>query len=349
MITETREIVGREEELVALLGSLEQAQRAPRVVVLEGAAGIGKTTLWRHAVAEAGAQGFRVLACGPSEAETHLAYSGLRDLVEGAYKEVAAGLPAPQLRALDVALLRAEPEGQPADQGAVAAAFLASLRILEERGPVLVAVDDVQWLDGSTAFLIGFIARRLREERIGVLVTLRSGSPDVQLPHGVRDRLRITLGPLSIGALHRILRMQLGGSPSRPTLVRVHELTGGNPFYALEIARALQRRGDVSALDELPLPGRLQDLVAERLAALPGRTLEALQVTAALAQPTLMLVTSALDEDAAALEPALPGGRDLDRGRPCDVHASAVGLLRVRHRQSGAPAGPPQAARRARR
>jgi predicted ATPase len=274
VITETREIVGREDELGTLVGSLEQARGTPQAVVLEGAAGIGKTTLWRHAVAEAGAAGFRVLACGPSEAETHLAYSGLRDLLEGAYEDVAAGLSAPQRRELNVALLRADPGGQPADQSAVAAAFLASLRILEERGPVLVAVDDIQWLDGSTAFLIGFIARRLRDERIAVLVTLRSGSPDVQLPHGLRDRLRITLGPLSIGALHRILRIQLGSAPSRPTLVRMHELTGGNPFYALEIARALQRRDDVSALEELPLPTRLQDIVAERLAALPKRTVE---------------------------------------------------------------------------
>ena len=190
----------------------------------------------------------------------------------------------------------------------MAAAFLGSLRLLEERGPVLVAVDDVQWLDGSTAFLIGFSARRLRHERIAVLVALRSGSRDVQLPQGARDRLRITLGPLSVGALHRILRMQLGSAPRRPTLVRLHELAGGNPFYALEIARALQRRGDAAAGEELPLPTRLQDLVAERLAALPGHSVEALQVTAALSQPTVRLVTSALGKDATVLEPALLAG-----------------------------------------
>ena len=137
-----------------------------------------------------------------------------------------------------------------------------------------------------------------------MLVALRSGSRDVQLPLGARDRLRITLGPLSVGALHRILRTQLGSAPRRPMLVRLHELAGGNPFYALEIARALQRRGDAAAGEELPLPARLQDLVAERLAALPGHSVEALQVTAALSQPTVRLVTSVLGK-AATLEPAL--------------------------------------------
>jgi DNA-binding CsgD family transcriptional regulator len=302
---EAQEIVGREEELGALVACLEQAQRRPRDIVLEGEAGIGKTTLWRHAVGKAQAYGYRVLSCTPGEAETHLAFSGLRDLLDAAYEDVAHALPPPQRRALDIALLRAEPGPQSPDQGAVAAAFLASLRLLAEDSPVLVAVDDVQWLDGSTAFLIGFIARRLQDERIALLVALRSSSRDVESPLGVREQLRITLSPLSIGALHRILRTQLGTAPSRPMLVRLHELAGGNPFYALEIARALQRREEVAPGDELPLPARLQDLVAERLVGLPERTVQALQVMAALSRPTVTLVTSALQDNAEPLEPAL--------------------------------------------
>src|SRR4029077_11090693 len=104
------------------------------------------------------------LSCTPGEAETHLAFSGLRDLLDAAYEDVVDALPPPQRRALDIALLRAAPGRGSPDQGAVAAAFLVSLRLLAEDSPVLVAVDDVQWLDGSTAFLIGFIARRLLDE-----------------------------------------------------------------------------------------------------------------------------------------------------------------------------------------
>ena len=300
------EIVGREEELASLVACLEQRQRLPREIVIEGEAGIGKTMLWRHAVAEAQAQGYRVLSCSPSETEAHLAFSGLRDLLDAAYGDGADALPPPQRRALDIALLRADPGQRSPDQGAVAAAFLASLRRLAERRPVLVAVDDVQWLDGSTAFLMGFVARRLQDERIALLVARRAALSDAELAFGVRDRLRMTLGPLSIGALHRILRTQLGGAaPSRPMLVRLHELAGGNPFYALEIARALERRADLGPGEELPLPARLQDLVLERLAALPERTVEALQVIAALSQPTVTLVTSVLRDNAEPLEPAL--------------------------------------------
>ena len=153
---------------------------------------------------------------------------------------------------------------------------------------------------------MGFVARRLQDERIALLVARRAGLSDAELAFGVRDQLRMTLGPLSIGALHRILRTQLGGAaPSRPMLVRLHELAGGNPFYALEIARALERRADLGPGEELPLPARLQDLVLERLAALPERTVEALQVMAALSQPTVTLVTSVLRDNAEPLEPAL--------------------------------------------
>jgi DNA-binding CsgD family transcriptional regulator len=305
VVVETREIVGREDELAELLRALERARRATQEIVLEGAAGIGKTTLWRAAMAEAERLGFQVLASGPSEAEMHLAYGGLRDLVDGVFEDVAAALPSPQLRALEVALLRADPQGRPPDQGAVAAAFLASLRLLGERSPVLVAIDDAQWLDTSTQFLLGFAARRLRVEQVALLLSVRSGYPNVLLTH---EQLHVTLGPLSIGALHRMLRMQLGYAPSRPRLVRLHELSGGNPFYALEIARALQRRNDPTDAQELPLPARLQDLVAERLAALPPRTLEALQVAAALSQPTVSVVASAVEDAAAALEPARQAG-----------------------------------------
>jgi hypothetical protein len=126
---ETQEIVGREEELGALVACLEQAQRRPRDIVLEGEAGIGKTTLWRHAVGKAQAHGYRVLSCTPGEAETHLTFSGLRDLLDAAYEDVADALPPPQRRALDIALLRAEPGPQSPDQGAMAAAFFASLRL----------------------------------------------------------------------------------------------------------------------------------------------------------------------------------------------------------------------------
>ena len=106
----------------------------------------------------------------------------------------------------------------------------------------MVAIDDVQWLDASSQAVVAFAARRFKR-RVGVLVTERvdaeNGSASwLQLarPDAV-DRIRV--GPLSLGGLHTLISTRLGQSLSRPTMVRIAEVSGGNPFYALELARAM--------------------------------------------------------------------------------------------------------------
>jgi DNA-binding CsgD family transcriptional regulator len=304
MVSRKEEIVGRNDEVLTLANLVDGIEREPRHLVLGGEAGIGKTILLRFAVDRARSAGVAVLAASPAELETPLAFAGLRDLLDAAYDEIAGEIPAPQRRALDVALLRSDPGNNLLDRGAVAAAFLGSLRALAARTPVLVTVDDVQWLDDPTRFVLGFAARRLHTEPVALVLALRDGSGTSDLRPGHREELRLTLGALSVGALHRIVRTQLGASPSRPTLVRLHELCGGNPFYGLEIARALERRGGWDWGAALQLPERLQDFVGERLEALPTETVAALQVTAALAQPTLAVVSEAMGGDAQALDPA---------------------------------------------
>jgi DNA-binding CsgD family transcriptional regulator len=305
MISRQQEIVGREDEVAALAELVDEVGRDPRHVVLEGEAGIGKTILLRYALERARAAEVVVLTTSPGELETPLAFSGLRDLLDEVYDDLADALPLPQRRALDVALLRTDPAGSPLDQGAVAAALLGSLRLLAKRAPVLLAVDDLQWLDEPTRFIVTFAARRLRQEPVSLLLALRAGSEPIDTRPRAREELRITVGPLSVGALHRIVRTQLGTSPSRPRLVRLHELCGGNPFFGLEIARALQRRGAEDSRQAVPLPSELQDFVGERLATLPRATVEALQVTAALSHPTVALVAEAIGGKAGALDPAV--------------------------------------------
>jgi AAA ATPase domain len=117
VLSSEEEIVGREDEVAALTDLVEQVERDPRHVLLVGEPGIGKTILWRHAVGCAQAAGVVVLAATPSEPETPLAFSGLRDLIDGVYDDVAVGLPPPQRRALDVALLRFRSRGRPARPG----------------------------------------------------------------------------------------------------------------------------------------------------------------------------------------------------------------------------------------
>jgi DNA-binding CsgD family transcriptional regulator len=306
MVSPTEEIVGREDEVVALADLVDgMVERDPRHFVIEGEAGIGKTILLRYAVDRARASGVTVLATSPVELETPLAFAGLRDLLDEAFDGIAGDLPMPQRRALDIALLRADPGRSPLDPGAVVAAFLASLRALADRAPVLVAVDDIQWLDEPTRFVLGFAARRLRREPVTLLLALRAGSETIEVGRGARRERRLTLGPLSVGALHRIIRTQFGVSPSRPALVRLHELCGGNPFFGLEIARAFERRGGWDSRTALALPSRLQDFVGERLEALPPETVDALQVAAATAQPTLAFVAEASGGGPQALDSAV--------------------------------------------
>ena len=305
MLLRRDEIVGRDDEIAMITRLVEEIEGHPPHLVLEGEAGIGKTILWRDGVERARAAGVVVLATSPGELETPLAFSGLRDLLEDAYEDVADVLPLPQRRAMDVALLRVDPAGGSLDRGAVAAGFLGSLRLLAASARVLVAVDDLQWLDEPTRFIVNHARRRLSVDSVAFFLALRASSEANDLPPGARPELRITLGPLSVGALHRILRTQLGESPSRPTLVRLHELCGGNPFFGLEIARALQRRGGEDSSDAFPLPSRLQDFVSERLATLPRETVEALQLTAALSHPTVTLVANASGGQGRALDAAV--------------------------------------------
>jgi DNA-binding CsgD family transcriptional regulator len=302
------ELVGRDDELRLVLATLDDL---PVAVVLQGEAGIGKTSIWHAAIAELDAGGVRLLSTRPAEAESQLSYAGLADILDPVLDEALTTLPSPQRRALEVALRRADPEGAPPDQAAIAFAVLGALRAAAETGPVVVAIDDVQWLDPPSEFALTFVAGRLRRETVGFLLTFRSElfeRPALELERRLGDERvrRIGIGPFSLGAVHHLFQTRLGMALSRPTLQRVHEASGGNPFFALELARALHERGsEVPTGEPLPVPGELRDLLRARLAALPREAEEPLLVVASLAAPTLDLVSAVAGAGAvAALEQA---------------------------------------------
>jgi DNA-binding CsgD family transcriptional regulator len=281
---------------------LAEVERLPSAVFIEGEAGIGKTTLWRAGTAEAQEVGYRVLPARPAEAESQVSYAGLRDLFDPVLELVVAELPPPQRRALEIALLLREAEEDAPDQAAIAFAVLGALRAIADT-PVLVAVDDLQWLDGPSAFALRFAARRLRGEPIGFLLSIRTGG-DRDLAAGARSLLseertrHMSVRALSLGALHHLLQTRLPVVLSRPTLQRVHETSGGNPFFALELARALHQRGaEVPAGEPLPVPGELLELLRARLAALPRETEDVLLFVAAMPQPRVDVVAAALEAD----------------------------------------------------
>lgn len=283
----TLAIVGRDEELALVGAFLEAPDELPRGLLLEGEAGIGKSTVWRHGVKHARGKGFRILETRPSESETALSFAGLGDLLADAAHGILPELPPPQKRALEVALLLRDPGGAPPDQRGISTAFLGALRVLARRQPVLVSVDDLQWLDAPSLAVIEYAARRVRDEPVALLLTRRVVGDDapLALERALGERLRhVPLGPLSLGSLHRLLHERLEVALPRPLLRRIHELSGGNPFFALEIARA--QAGNPGS----PLPETLGTLVRDRLAALPAATQRALAVAAALAQPTVELI-----------------------------------------------------------
>jgi len=295
----TDTIVGRGAELRLVEEFLDAVGAGPAALLLEGEVGIGKTALWAQARSEAAGRSFRVLASRPAAAEARLTYAALGDLLAEVPDEALAELPAPQRRALEVALLRAEPEERRPLPRAVALGLLGVLRALARQGPVLVAIDDVQSVDQPSASVLAFAARRLQGERVGLLVAWRvEGASAVPLdldhafPEGRLRRARI--GALGMAELDRLLGIRLGVPLPRRTVARLHEMSGGNPFFALEIGRAVLELGDPrQPSDELPVPASLQELVGDRLARLSGPAREAAQVAAALSRPTVALVEAA--------------------------------------------------------
>jgi DNA-binding CsgD family transcriptional regulator len=293
-------VIGRIDELAVVGVFLDALPEGPSALVFTGAPGAGKTTLWIAAVAAARARGSTVLVAQPGESETTLSFAALGDLLGGLVDEVDAGLPPPQARALDVALLRVDPGEVVPDSRAVSLGVLAMVRFVAASGPVVIAVDDVQWLDASTARVLEFVLRRLESEPVGMLATIRA-EDDASAPLGLdraipeHRRFRQGVGPLDPAALGSVLRDRLGAAFRPPTVQRIHEASGGNPFYALEIARALLRGDEPAAGQPLPVPGTLLELLHSRVAAVPEDERDALLVLAAMSSATVAALESASD------------------------------------------------------
>jgi DNA-binding CsgD family transcriptional regulator len=303
-------VVGREEELGVLEALLDTraAARGSTAVALEGEAGIGKSTLWQEAVAAAEARGLRVLTVRAAETERNFAHAGLGDLLDDLLPDVLPALTPPQRRALEVALLVADETGAPADPRALGVAGRSALQPLAEEGLVL-AIDDLQWLDAPSARALAFAVRRLQETRLLLVWTRRLDGR--RTPSPLEEALEpdhihlVPVGSLSVGALHRIVVSRFGRPLPRPRLLRLHEVSGGNPFYALEVARALgSEDGRRDPTQPLPVPERLEELLAARLGSFTGATRDALVLAAADARLTpAQLQTAGIEP--AALDPAL--------------------------------------------
>lgn len=297
--------LGRKAEIAKIELFLAHVSSGPRLLLLEGDVGIGKTTLLEYGRDAAIRLGHHVLSTAPVETEMPLAYAGLADLLETIPRTLVDALPLPQRDALCQAVFQVEPSAQPVQQRVVSMAVRALLQNLAQARPVVVVVDDLPWLDPPSARVLSFVLRRMRSELVGLLAAARTGWSTELLPlalDGISSGLldRVHVGPLSLGAIREILGTRLGATPGRSFLVQLHEISGGNPLFALEMAKR-----DCSVIPrELfgshDAPESLRRLASARIAALPAAARDVLLICALATDTSLPVICAAASSPAAA-------------------------------------------------
>jgi class 3 adenylate cyclase len=292
-------MVGRELERGRIEQVLDHARRGPAGMVLEGPPGIGKTAVWREAVQLAFDRGYQVLLTAPAEPDALLTFAGLGDLFDAAVNDVMAGLPDPQRRAFTAALLLEEASETPTDSRALPRAVLTAIRRLAASGPLVVAIDDEQWLDGASARVLAFALCRLRDEPVCVLLARRTGSdsglwPELAKGFGAAGLETLDIAPLDLRTTDLMLRAQLKRTIPRPVLRRIHAASGGDPLYALTIARELP--ADRAPVAEIGIPRTLADAMRQHLGRLDPDVRDPLLVVAASSTPTLALLQTVRPE-----------------------------------------------------
>jgi Predicted ATPase len=306
------EIIGRDEALANVLDVVLGAGRE-RAAVIEGAPGIGKTVLLDAAIDESRRQGHLVLVSRPAEADRRIALLGLHDLLAPVAADALRVLPGPQRERLEAALSRDSslPDHSVAEpQLGLAVAIVNALRGLAQRRRLVVAIDDVQWLDRSSSSLLDVALRRLFDDEVRFVSTRRSGTRHVG--HGLAlariygDRLRtIGLDGLALGALQRLIAIRLARSLPRPALLRLHAATGGNPFHAIELARALGDAESPGAAFDTAPPPDVWALLAHRIGGLPRVARDVLGLVALTTRPSIALLADTLERPLQDIEAAV--------------------------------------------
>lgn len=305
-------IVGRDAELSQIRDFLADVRQRTVALSIWGPAGIGKSTLW-HAAIEAGREaGFRIVTARPAEAEGQLPFASLNDLLGDLLDDIDPDLPAPQLLALQAAMLRAPmPSQERLEPLAISLAALGLIREAAAAGPMLIAVDDLQWADPASASVLEFVVRRLETESIGLIATRRSVEP-VEPSTGVLsgippDRLRdVHVAPLPAREIGRLLASGIGLEVPPSTVSRIHRLAGGNVLHAFEVGRAMQRRGITELEGSQDIPPSLSGLLKDRLAGLSTAGSRLIEYASALSHARISTLEAALGpaETAAGIENA---------------------------------------------
>lgn len=329
--------------------------RTEVAAILTGPAGIGKTALWDWTVERASSTGYLVLLSRAGIAEARLPWVGLTDLLRSAPVSLLAGLPPPQRDALQAVMLQSDP-AEPVDERAVGTALWSVLSARAQSGPVLIALDDLPYVDAASAGALRFALRRMGSASPVRLVATARGEDSRWAPlDGLSGDqvLSVGVGPISVGALFELLADRLRVRLARPVLLRVHSTSGGNPLYALELARALDRLEIVPRPGvPLPVPTSLDGLVTQRIRSLPPDVLQIAAGTAASWRFTDAGIEPGAVERAElaglviADDPAVLGGARVVRAAHPLVSAAAYAALppagrRALHRRLAAAADDP--------
>ena len=270
-------------------------ERRSEGLLVAGEAGTGKTALLAYGREQAGS--IRTLAVRGFEAERDLPYAGVSLLLRPVQAQLEQ-LPEAQRAALEAALGLGPPVA--ADRFAAYAGVLSALAGAAEAGPLLVLVDDAQWLDAASLEALLFTARRLLDEGIGMLFAAREDERPAVDFAGLR---RIELRGLDEGDVAALVEWRAGVRPAADLVRRVHEATGGNPLAVGELAAALspaQVEGSAPLEDPLPVGADVERAVRRRLLTLPAETRRALLLAAAEPTAEPATVQRALDGPALA-------------------------------------------------
>jgi DNA-binding CsgD family transcriptional regulator len=298
----------------------ERTRAAPAALAIQGEAGAGKSTLWRAGIQTAADAGHRLLRSEPSASETDLSFAGLSDLLVGVLPLVATQIPGPQREALEIALLLRPAGDEPPTAHAVGLAVLAALRGCLAEGPVLIGIDDVQWLDEASLEAVLFALRRISSGPLSLMVAARTeavadpltaGAPPP--PRGWRDLLAalpsaemIDLAPLDMWQVQNLLPRTFTAAQAR----QVARQSRGNPFWALQISASL----DSSDTEVPPLARTLTDRLSRSLSAGAAEVLAVVAAAGRIGLSDTLAVLDDLDDPAAAVDAAVLAGVVVEAG-----------------------------------
>ena len=220
--------------------------------------------------------------------------------------------------------------------------LLNGLRALAAAQPLLIAIDDLQWLDSPSADALVFVARRLQGEPVRFLLARRPGRRSALEQAIERHSLqRLDVGPMSMGATRQLLSRRLGLTLSRALLRRIVDSTLGNPLFVLELGRSIVDHGLPPVGEDMPVPDSVEDVLGTRVAALPeavSRLLLAVALSADLGIAELGAI-----EGPAAVEDALDGGLlVVDGERVRASHPLLAGVAKKRSRAQRATGASPR-------